>query len=103
MGEDSEVEQKASRAPSRELLLAQHRFPGEYVLKAFGPAEEAFRFGVRSALDGISGKPRYEWRERSGTRGRRICITVTLNAERVEQVEESYEALHEVPGLLFIL
>ena len=36
----------SKRAPDRELLLAQHTFPGEYVIKAFGPNEPVFVDGA---------------------------------------------------------
>ena len=31
------------RTPAREAILAAHSFPGEYTIKVFGPADEAFR------------------------------------------------------------
>ena len=37
------------KAPSREAMLAVHQFPGEYVIKAFGPGHPDFHTAVVAA------------------------------------------------------
>jgi hypothetical protein len=45
-------------APSREALLAVHQFPGEFVIKAFGPGDPEFHGRRRR------GRPRRLGRDR---------------------------------------
>jgi putative lipoic acid-binding regulatory protein len=90
------------RAPAKELLEANHSFPGSYLIKAFGPATDAFRSGIDGAARRAVGA-RFEASERLGSKGKSICITLTLAAEHVDEVVSAYERLHEVPGLKMIL
>jgi putative lipoic acid-binding regulatory protein len=91
------------RAPSRELLLANHDFPGEYVVKAFGPASERFRLHVRAVAAAIFGEERAQVLERTSSKGARVCITLQVNARSVDEVIDAYERLHESPDLLLLL
>ncbi len=93
----------SSAAPSRELLLANHRFPGPYVVKAFGPASDVFRDGVVEAATEVVGESRADVQQRTSTRGSKVCVTLTLNAFSVEEVIDVYERLHRVPDLKMIL
>jgi putative lipoic acid-binding regulatory protein len=93
---------ESTKAPARELLEAAHQFPGEYVIKAFGPAHGEFRMGVGAAARAAVGA-RVEVSERLGSKGNSICITLTLAAETVDEVILVYERLHAVPGLRMIL
>jgi putative lipoic acid-binding regulatory protein len=93
---------ESTKAPARELLEAAHQFPGEYVIKAFGPAHEQFRSDVDAAARAAVGA-RVELTERLGSKGNSICITLTLAAETVDEVIVVYERLHGVPGLRMIL
>ncbi len=87
------------RAPDRDLILAHHEFPGEYVIKAFGPGEDAFRAGVRAAAATVA----FSATERSTRSGRRVCITLVLRADSVDDVLDVYERLHRLTGLQLIL
>lgn len=89
-------------APARELIESNHEFPGEYMIKAFGPAHEPFRAGVGEAAFAAVGA-RVEIRERVSSQGNSICITLVLTAESVDEVIFAYERLHAVPGLRMIL
>lgn len=91
------------RAPSREMLLAVHRFPGPYVIKAFGPAGGAFRASVVEHAHAAADEARVVVHERATRSGDRVCVTVTLHAERVEEVEDVYSRLYTLPDLLLIL
>lgn len=90
------------RAPARELLEANHSFPGEYIIKAFGPAQAEFREAVGHAARKAVGT-RVVFRERLSSKGNSLCITLELTAEHVDEVISTYERLHDVPGLKLIL
>lgn len=92
-----------SRAPSRELLLANHRFPGPYVVKAFGPGVGSFAEEVVAAAVAVVGDTRADVQHRTSSRGNRVCVTVTVNAFTVDEVIDVYERIHGVPQLMMIL
>lgn len=89
-------------APARELIEANHEFPGEYPIKAFGPASETFRVAVHTATRQAVGA-RFVVSERLSSKGNSVCITLILAAETVDEVICAYERLHDVPGLRMIL
>jgi putative lipoic acid-binding regulatory protein len=88
-----------ARAPDRALILAGHRFPGEYVIKVFGPGDEDFRGAVAAAVGGVH----HAATERGTRSGRRICITLVLVAQTVDEVIGVYDRLHAVERLALIL
>jgi len=90
-------------APSRELLLANHAFPGEYIVKAFGPNNDAFRDGVRAAACDVLGEHRAEVSERASRHGAKVCVTLRLNVETVDEVIDVYDRVHKVEDLSMIL
>ena len=94
--------QESHHAPNRDLLLANHEFPGEYVVKAFGPNDEGFRRGVEAAVGKVMG-PRVHYAERTTRSGGRLCITARLDAQSVDEVISVYEELHLVSQLKLIL
>lgn len=96
------MDPSTSRAPNRELLEASHEFPGEYLIKAFGPATEAFRVEVHAAGREAVGA-RLELSERVSSKGNSICITLVLQAETVDEVILAYDRLHGVASLKMIL
>jgi putative lipoic acid-binding regulatory protein len=85
------------------LLLANHQFPGEYIVKAFGPHTEQFRLEIRACATAVVGEGRATLHERLSRRGSRMCITVTLHAQTVDEVIGVYERIHQVEDLLLIL
>lgn len=91
------------RAPAREAILAAHRFPGAYVIKAFGPASEGFRGAVVEHAHAATSAARVTVQERTTPSGHRVCVTLTVHAETVEEVEDVYERLHGVPELMMLL
>jgi putative lipoic acid-binding regulatory protein len=91
------------RAPSRELLLANHTFPGEYVVKAFGPTTDRFRLHVRAVAREVFGEQRAQVLERTSSKGGRVCITLQVNARSVDEVIEAYERIHDSPDLMLVL
>jgi putative lipoic acid-binding regulatory protein len=95
--------QTRATAPSRELLLANHRFPGPYIIKAFGPASTGFREGIAAAAAVVVGEARASVAHRTSSRGGRVCVTLTVNAFTVDEVIDVYDRIHQVPELMLIL
>jgi putative lipoic acid-binding regulatory protein len=95
--------QTSSRAPNRELLLANHAFPGPYLIKAFGPNDARFRGGIQAAVERHLGPERVRFSERKTKSGTRICITAELNARSVDEVIAVYDSLYDVAGLALVL
>ena len=95
--------QTRATAPSRELLLANHRFPGPYVIKAFGPASDRFREGIAAAAVLVVGDARATVAHRTSSRGGRVCVTLTVNAFTVDEVIDVYDRIHQVSELQLIL
>lgn len=95
--------QTRATAPSRELLLANHRFPGPYVIKAFGPASPDFCDGIAAAAALVVGESRASVQHRTSTRGGKVCVTLTVNAFTVDEVIDVYARIHHVPDLRMIL
>ncbi len=89
-------------APARELLLANHDFPGEYLIKAFGPARGGFRQDVEKAVGAVVGQ-RVAYSERVTRSGGRVCVTACLQVETVDEVVLVYERLHALEELKLIL
>lgn len=91
------------KAPSREAMLAVHQFPGEYVIKAFGPGHDEFHAAVVAAAHAELQPVRVQAQARVTASGARQCVTLTLQAETVEQIEAVYERLHQLETLMLIL
>lgn len=90
-------------APSREALLAVHSFPGEYVIKAFGTGGAAFEADAVGVATEVLGPDRVGVQVRTTPSGTRQCVTLTLQARTVEDVEAVYTRLFALPDLLLIL
>lgn len=96
-------ERGSQAAPSRELLLATHAFPGEYIVKAFGPGTEEFREAVHAQAGAVVGASRLRSAERATRSATRICITLTLHVHSVEEVIGVYAGISTVPNLIMLL
>ena len=94
---------KAQTAPSRELLLANHTFPCAYMIKAFGPNDEAFKVAVLASASAVLPESHIGSQERTTKNGSQVCITLTLFARSVEDVEAVYAGIHRISTLKFIL
>jgi putative lipoic acid-binding regulatory protein len=97
------AERETQVAPSRELLLANHAFPGEYIVKAFGPKTDTFRADVHASAAQVVGADRVQIGERSSRHGRRVCITLTLAVDTVDEVIGVYTRMSQVRELMMIL
>jgi putative lipoic acid-binding regulatory protein len=84
-------------------LLANHQFPGEYIVKAFGPGTGDFRAAIQDCATAVVGVTRLRVDERMSRRGSRMCVTLTLHAETVDEVICVYERIYGVPNLMLIL
>ncbi|MEZ4381169.1 MAG: DUF493 family protein [Nannocystaceae bacterium] len=89
-------------APSRELLLANHAFPGEYMIKAFGPNQADFKSAVVGCAVGVLSESRVNVSERTTPSGHRCCITLNLDVDSVEEVEAVYAEIHTLEALALI-
>jgi putative lipoic acid-binding regulatory protein len=90
-------------APARELLLANHAFPGEYTVKAFGPSTAGFREAIEAAAAAVIGQTRTRVSERTSRAGARVCITLDLNVETVDEVIDVYARIYQVSELKLVL
>jgi putative lipoic acid-binding regulatory protein len=90
-------------APSREALLAVHSFPGEFIIKAFGKGGPDFEAAAVQVATEALGADRVGVQVRTTPSGTRQCVTLTLQARTVEDVETVYARLFALPDLLLIL
>jgi len=90
-------------APDRDLLLQTHRFPGEYLIKAFGPAGTTFEADAQACAAAVVGTDRVAAHTRFSSGGRRTCVTLTLQVQTVDEVIATYERLYALESLLLIL
>lgn len=90
-------------APDRDLLLQNHAFPGQYIIKAFGPAESTFETDAKRCATSVAGEDRVAAHTKFSSGGRRSCVTLTLQAQTVDEVISIYERLHDLDSLLLIL
>jgi uncharacterized protein len=88
---------------SRELLLAHHEFPGEYIFKVFGPGTDDFRRDVHAVAAAIVGSAAVQSSERSTPSARRICVTLALGVRTVDDVLAVYDALAKVDGVVMLM
>ncbi|MCA9720105.1 MAG: DUF493 family protein [Myxococcales bacterium] len=93
-------------APSRDALLAVHDFPGEFIIKVFGPGPEQSDFNTRAAAlarEVIRDEARITTRERVTPSGAKVCVTLEMHVLTVEEVEQVYARLYTLRDLLMIL
>ncbi len=80
-----------------------HSFPGEFVIKAFGPGRGDFHQRALACATEVVGAAAVVTSTRGTASGRKICVTLTMQISTVEHVEEVYERLHGLDDLLLIL
>ncbi len=86
----------------RELLEGSHVFPGEYIIKVFGPADDGFRDAVAAVASSVFG-PRVQIRERLSRQGNKLALTLKAHAFDADEVMAAYEKLQSVAGVKMIL
>lgn len=90
--------------PSVELLESMHRFPGPYMFKAIGRAENGFIARVVAAVReelAFSDDPPYKVRQAVG--GRHVSVTVEPTLQTANQVLAVYGRLKGIAGMVMLL
>ena len=101
---DDAKSQASARAPDRDLLERAHDFPCTYRIKAFGPSGAPFCDALLEAAAEVLGADRVSVaRERATRSGDRVCITLALEVQSVDDIVGVYDRLHDVRGLSLIL
>ena len=101
--EETTLPRPVQYAPSREAILGTHSFPGEFMIKAFGPNSQEFRQEIAACAHRVVTSERVQISERSTKSGHKICITLTLEVHQVEEIEILYAQIHQVTHLQMIL
>ena len=93
-----------SDLPAIELLERTHRFPGPYMFKVIGRAENGFAARVVAAVrDELAASidPPFSCREAVG--GRHVSVTLEPMIETVDQVLAVYRRIQKLAGLVMSL
>jgi uncharacterized protein len=88
----------------RDLLDSTHTFPGPFVFKAVGFADENFVVTVVSVVRATLGHdfdPPFETRQTPT--GRHVSVTITPWVESSDDVLRVYARIREIPDLVFLL
>ena len=90
--------------PDLELLESTHTFPGKYIFKVIGAADDNFMgrvvAAVRSELE-ESIEPAFSFRKTSGER--HVCVTIEPPVKSGEHVLAIYQSLQGIDGLVMLL
>jgi putative lipoic acid-binding regulatory protein len=87
--------------PTVEILEDTHTFPGPYLFKVIGRAENGFvARAVAAAREALAWEedPPYRVRETPG--GRHVAVTLEPTVQTAEQVLAIYRRLRNTPGLV---
>jgi putative lipoic acid-binding regulatory protein len=88
----------------RELLASTHLFPGSYVIKAIGRAQEDFVGRVvGAAQESLARAADVHYSVRSTPHGRHVAVTLDLTVLTPEEVLGVYQALRLIKGLTLLL
>lgn len=90
--------------PSIELLESAHHFPGPYIFKAIGRADNGFVGRVVAAVrDELSQPtdPPYSFRQTLG--GRHVAVTLEPTVQTARQVLDVYRRIRKVVGVVLLL
>ncbi len=87
---------------SRELLLASHQFPGEYIVKAFGPSTPRFTQDIEDAGIRTLGALRVQATSRASSGGNAVCVTLTLQVTTPDEVLAVYDEVLAVEALRLV-
>jgi putative lipoic acid-binding regulatory protein len=101
---DNGVPPAGNGIPSVELLEKVHRFPGPYMIKAIGKAEDDFVARVlrevRLALSAEADPP-HTLRHTAG--GKHVAITLQLQVDSAHQVRAIYGRVMGTVGLVLLM
>lgn len=93
-----------SEMPPRELLEANHQFPGTFLFKAIGRCDGEFAARVVAVVrETLSHDfdPPHELRHTSG--GRHVAVSIEPWVESSEQALVIYARIRELPGLVMLM
>jgi len=91
------------KMPAIELLEATHTFPGTYMFKVIGRAENGFAARVVAAVrDELTDAtdPPYRVRETHG--GRHVAVTLEPTVQTAQQVLAVYQRIQQIVGLVML-
>jgi putative lipoic acid-binding regulatory protein len=84
----------------RDLLESVHHFPGPYIIKAIGAAQEDFvERVVTAAREGLTRDADVQYSVRSTPQGAHVAVTLDLAVLSSDEVLAVYRALRAVKGL----
>jgi hypothetical protein len=89
--------------PAIELLQSTHTFPGPYMFKAIGRAENGFVGRVVAAVReelAHDQDPPYTFRQARG--GRHVAVTLEPTVQTAQQVLAVYRRIRAVVGLVML-
>jgi putative lipoic acid-binding regulatory protein len=92
------------KLPAIELLEATHRFPGTFMFKVIGRAEQGFAARVVAAVrDELAETTDPPFRLRHTAGGRHVAVTLEPTVQTVHQVLAVYRRLRRIPGLVMMM
>jgi uncharacterized protein len=100
----SAEEATVSEMPAIKLLEATHQFPGKFMFKVIGRADNGFAARVVAAVrDELaeSADPPFRLRHTDG--GRHVAVTLEPTLQTVHQVLAVYRRLRRIPGLVMLM
>ncbi len=90
--------------PTLDLLRDTHQFPGPYMFKVIGRAEDGFAArvvaAVREELANDSDPP---FRLREAVGGRHVSVTVEPTVQTAQEVLAVYHRIRKMAGLVMLL
>ena len=93
-----------SHIPSIEILESAHRFPTRYLIKAIGLIENDFSGRVNSAVLSVLETPdSVVLTERVSGNRRHVAVTVEANVKTALIVQQLYQELIKLDGLVLLL
>ncbi len=93
-----------SEDQSIQLLESIHRFPGPYMFKVIGRADNGFAARVVAAVrDELAGSADPPFKLREAVGGRHVSVTLEPTLQTVQQVLAVYRRIRRIPGLVMLM
>ena len=90
--------------PAIELLEATHLFPGKFMFKVIGRADQGFAARVVAAVrDELAETIDPPFRLRHTAGGRHVAVTLEPTVQTVHQVLAVYRRIRRIPGLVMMM
>lgn len=92
------------KIPAAELLEKTHHFPGPYMFKVIGRAEDGFVDRVVAAVrEGLNAPEDPPYRLRRTAGGRHVSVTLEPTIQTVQQILSVYRCVRDVTGIVLLL